>query len=329
MQRQSSHRKRDTGQRATPTCALVCVRTPDEIEHARLRVALDVRRRRMAELEATVAPLERAFERFERTYIARLEPAQRELREVEDEIARCESRIARIHARIVSDPEGVLGDLFSRDELREIGTMFDGEPDAWQEWQEWHDRQEASRRRDETGQERHHRERLRYERFEPRRRRLSTADDAELRTRYRALARRFHPDLARGDEDRQLRQDMMHRVNAAWHARDLAALRALAQEAERAGLDWEDRPLASRLAWTRRECSRLDGVIDGLADRLSSLRTSATLPLWMNPSLAETVIAQRLAHLATELERARERLETTRQAFRQALAAFALDRDVA
>lgn len=329
MQRQSSHRKRDTGQRATPTCALVCVRTPDEIEHARLRVALDVRRRRMAELEATVAPLERAFERFERTYIARLEPAQRELREVEDEIARCESRIARIHARIVSDPEGVLGDLFSRDELREIGTMFDVEPDAWQEWQEWHDRQEASRRRDETGQERHHRERLRYERFEPRRRRLSTADDAELRTRYRALARRFHPDLARGDEDRQLRQDMMHRVNAAWHARDLAALRALAQEAERAGLDWEDRPLASRLAWTRRECSRLDGVIDGLADRLSSLRTSATLPLWMNPSLAETVIAQRLAHLATELERARERLETARQAFRQALAAFALDRDVA
>jgi hypothetical protein len=66
-----------------------------------------------------------------------------------------------------------------------------------------------------------------------------------------------------------------------------------------------------------------------LAERLASLRASATLPLWMNPSLAETVIAQRLAHLASELDRARERLDATKQAFRQALAAFALDRDVA
>ena len=330
MQRQSSTRKHDNGRSDAPIpCALVCVRSPEEIEYARLRVALDVRRRRMSELEHAVAPLQRAFERFERTYNSRLEPAQRALREVEAEIAQCESRIARIHARIVSDPEGILGDLFSRDELRDIGSMFDVEPDAWQEWQEWHDRQEAARRRDETGQERHQRERLHHERFEPRRRRLSTADDAELRTRYRALARRFHPDLARSDEERHHRQEMMHRVNAAWHARDLGALRALAQEAERAGIDWAERPLASRLAWTRRECVHLDGMITGMTDRLASLRTSATLPLWMNPTLAETVITQRLAYLATELDRARERLESAKQAFRRALAAFALDRDVA
>ena len=332
MQRQSSSHNRENGRRAAPTgCALVCVRSADEVEYARLRVALDVRRRRMGELEAAVAPLQRAFERFEQTYNARLEPAQHALREVEAEIAQCESRIARIHARIVADPEGVLGDLFSRDELRDIGTMFDVDASAWQEWQEWHDRQETmtARHEREHPHEWHRRERLRSERFEPRRRRLSASDETELRARYRALARRFHPDLARSDEERQIRQEMMHRINAAWHARDLGALRALAQEAERAGLDWEERPLASRLAWTRRECVRLDGVIGGLAERLASLRASATLPLWMNPSLAETVIAQRLAHLASELDRARERLDATKHAFRQALAAFALDRDVA
>lgn len=330
MQTQASSRRLQNGRPAAPIPrALVCVRTAEEVEYARWRVALDVRRRRMGELEAAVAPLQRAFEQFEQTYNTRLEPAQRALREVEAEIAQCESRIARIHARIVSDPEGVLGDLFSRDELREIGAMFDVDASAWQEWQEWHDRQEAAKRRDELPHERHRRERLHHERFEPRRRRLAAGDEAELRARYRALARRFHPDLARGAEDRHYRQEMMHRVNAAWHARDLAALRALAQEVERAGLDWEERPLASRLAWTRRECARLDGVIGGLAERLAALRASATLPLWMNPTLAETVIAQRLVHLASELDRARERLDAVRQAFRQALAAFALDRDVA
>lgn len=332
MQTQSSNRRSERARRAVPGAgALVFVRTPEEIEYARLRIALDVRRRRMDELEATVAPLQRAFEQFEQTYNAHLEPAQRALREVEAEIAQCESRIARIHARIVSDPEGVLGDLFSRDELRDIGTMFDIDPVAWQEWQEWHDRQDAGQGRGhhERANGRHRWEHGSDERFEPRRRRLPASEEAELRARYRALARRFHPDLACGDEDRRYRQEMMHRVNAAWQARDLGALRALAQEAERACLDWSERPLASRLEWTRRECSRLDGVIVGLMDRLASLRASATLPLWMNPTLAETVIAQRLTYLASELERARERLDAVKQSFRQALAAFALDRDVA
>jgi hypothetical protein len=209
--------------------------------------------------------------------------------------------------------------------------MFDIDPVAWQEWQEWQNRQDAAQGRGhhERANGRHRWDYASDERFEPRRRRLPASEEAELRARYRALARRFHPDLASGDEDRHYRQEMMHRVNAAWHARDLGALRALAQEAERACLDWSERPLASRLEWTRRECGRLDGVIVGLADRLASLRASATLPLWMNPTLAETVIAQRLLYLASELERARERLDAVKQSFRRALAAFALDRDVA
>ncbi len=295
----------------------------EDVEYARLLVDLDVRRARLADLEAEVAPLEDAFARFEHASSFRVGVVQRALHDVEEEIARFEGRIARIHARMVADPACVLGDLFSRDELHEIGRLFHVDPGAW------HDAEQNRFERDREQWESHHRERTRHERFEPQRPTLATDVEREARQCYHALARRFHPDLAGDDEDRRRRQAMMLRVNAAWHARDLAALRAIADATDHEHPDWHTRPAASRLAWARRERSRLDGAITGLKERLAALRGSATLPLWMNPSLAETVLLRRVAHLTSELERARERLDAAKEAFRQALATFAVDRDVA
>ncbi len=50
---------------------------------------------------------------------------------------------------------------------------------------------------------------------------------AQLKRLYRDLARRFHPDLAATEEERSYRTAIMMRINAAYTARDLAALQKL------------------------------------------------------------------------------------------------------
>lgn len=58
----------------------------------------------------------------------------------------------------------------------------------------------------------------------------------EIKILYRELARRFHPDMAVDETDRAYRTQMMMAINAAYTARDLAKLQALALEPDAAHL---------------------------------------------------------------------------------------------
>ena len=293
-------------------CAIVRVVSAEEAEYCRLLIDLDVRRRRISDLESEIAPLLNAFESFERTYDARIGPVQRELRETEQKIGEFEAKIARIHARMVADPDGLLGDLFSREELREIGDLFGVDANEWFDEEQAPFEQDFSYRAEDVSSPRP-------------RHRQSNAVEAELRTLYHTLARRFHPDLAKDDGDREHRQAVMLRVNTAWRERDLQTLRDLCHRTERDQPEWTERSARERVDWARTERSLLDQTVANLVARLHHLRSSSTLPLWMNPSLAETVIIRRLAHFTAELDIARARLASVQEAFRKALASFALD----
>ncbi len=59
---------------------------------------------------------------------------------------------------------------------------------------------------------------------------VSPDEAATLKKLYRQLARRFHPDLAENDTDRQHRTTLMMAINAAYAAADLARLEKLASE---------------------------------------------------------------------------------------------------
>lgn len=64
-----------------------------------------------------------------------------------------------------------------------------------------------------------------------RRERELTKDEAgELKKLYRDLARRFHPDMAVDEEDREYRTQMMMAINAAYAAGDLEKLQKIALE---------------------------------------------------------------------------------------------------
>jgi hypothetical protein len=233
-----------------------------------------------------------------------------------------EQSTTKIHARLVSDPDGALGNLFDRDELLEIGEMFGIEvPDEWfaqarpgqgtgePDWA-W---------TDESAAEEEILRRLHLEQ----RRRLPEDVARELKTRYRELARRFHPDLARSDEERAFRQEVMLRINHAWQCRDIAALRAIDQEMEAILPGWSAGHLAHRLAWARREHERLTLQSRTLMRRIRQLRTSKTFPLWFNPALGQSTIASRAAALEKDIVREQERLADARLAFQQALAHYA------
>jgi hypothetical protein len=304
-----------------------CV-TDDELEYIELSLRIDWRTAQIAALENELGPLQRAFERFEWEYTQRIGHLQSDLRNLRATIERLEHRTARIHARLVADPGGILGDLFDQDELCEIGEMFGIDvPDEWFQLARPGKGRRGKRdwnyaRGDEDPDPTAEEEMLRRLQ-RARRTRLPEATAQELRTRYRDLARRFHPDLAENDAERSMRQEIMLRINHAWHCQDLGALRDIDQELATLLPGWSTSRLAHRIAWARRECDRLDGAAHLLIGRIRQLRASETFPLWFNTTLGNTVITQRALSIAHEIERERERLEDVKLAFTQALAHYA------
>ncbi|HLU35512.1 MAG TPA: J domain-containing protein [Thermomicrobiales bacterium] len=295
--------------------------SPEEIEFAELTLRIAWRSRHIDALEAELRPLQQAFEKFEWAYAQRVGRLAAELQTLRGTIQQIEQKTARVHARLVSDPGGVLGDIFDRDELREIGEMFgvdvlddwfanerSGRPDDV-EWS-W---------TDETSEEEEILRRLRQERH----RRLHGDIGDELRSLYRSLARRFHPDLARSDEERAFRQEVMLRINHAWQCQDLSMLRDIDQELAVIVPGFSPSHMAHRVAWARRERARLDQRAASLMRRIRQLRTSKTFPLWFNPALGQSTIANRAASLERDIAREQERLEDARMAFQQALAHYA------
>src|SRR5690606_27691820 len=97
-----------------------------------LQITIRKRRMRVRKLQQDIRPLEEALARFERNYRVQLGGLQDELRILRAEIHTLQSRTERIHARIASDPNGELGDLFSPEELEQIGKFYNFDiPDSW------------------------------------------------------------------------------------------------------------------------------------------------------------------------------------------------------
>ncbi len=309
--------------------ALVPLPDRAETEYAALRAEIALRAAVIARLEAEIEPVTAALEQFEWEHRSRLGGLQAELRAIRDLIATLEDRTVRIHARVVADPNGMLGDLFDREELRQIGEMFGIEiPPSWfqaADHDERRDRESDWRffgrdREDPDPARAEERRRIRWRE----KRRLPKATETELRTLFRSLARRFHPDLCDSEQDRLRRQEMMLRINEAWHHRDLHMLQRIDRESAHEGGRDARGSFAERVLWARAECGRLDERIDALTRQLRALRASDTFPLWFNPSLGNSVISQRATALRIDIANAHRRADEVKDAFRQALRYYAM-----
>lgn len=123
----------------------------------------------------------------------------------------------------------------------------------------------------------------------PRRRpaKVSAEEEAEIKRLYRALAKRFHPDLTTDVDEKSRREKIMAEVNRAYTEKNLAALRTLERRPD-AGGGKETRSRERILADMRAEIRRLDGVIRSLETTLRNLTNSRLVQLKLEASFARS-----------------------------------------
>jgi hypothetical protein len=133
---------------------------------------------------------------------------------------------------------------------------------------------------------------------------LDPAAQRDLKTLYRDLAKRAHPDLTLDDADRAARGAWMADINAAYARADLTALKELLARLSGSGRDstWDD---AKRL---RAEIERLDGLIVEMRAEIAEMNRSDWLAMKLDAALARSRGADWFAQTRRQIEaRAAER----------------------
>lgn len=124
---------------------------------------------------------------------------------------------------------------------------------------------------------------------------LEAAAKADLKSLYRELAKRFHPDLAASDLERESKGRRMAEINDAYAQGDVEALRRAASQS---GV----RPnLPPTLAELVAERDRLDGLIARLKQDIAELNRDPLLLLKIDASLARRSGRDLIAEMATDL----------------------------
>ncbi|MBI5507550.1 MAG: hypothetical protein HY903_02235 [Deltaproteobacteria bacterium] len=126
--------------------------------------------------------------------------------------------------------------------------------------------------------------------------------DLRLKDAYRALARRFHPDLASSEAERLRFSALMVRINDLYRDGDLTRLLALFSDSEERPEDDPAVEESTALAKLRERLQWLEGVRDNLADEHKTLENSATFGLWRRHQAALAANGDLIHELKGELE---------------------------
>jgi DNA repair exonuclease SbcCD ATPase subunit len=258
---------------------LVPIVTEEERQYAARLVASGQVERLQRELDELLA----ALRHFDALYRGRLATVNDEIESLRAEIATSRERIQRLKQRLQSRDGAAMSDVGDDDEFEPpVGATFeDVDPDAVRE-----------------------------------QRKAPPASD-KLRDLYRVLAKRFHPDLARSDDERRRREEMMLRINEAYRTRNLAALASLeAETAPDPALAGRD-AAAERLAWATLELARLDTLASDIAEHIAALRASRTHVYWAAGEGIDAAIAELEREAAERLARLRARRDELAEVHRR------------
>jgi len=151
---------------------------------------------------------------------------------------------------------------------------------------------------------------------------VPAAATKNLKTLYRQLCRRFHPDLTRDPRERAWRTDMMAAVNAAYDAQSLTELQALAAR--------PDRPVGQDVGrgGDRQRLDALRGQLRQIRDRIREaeqaiydLTHDSFVEMSLQVKLAskdgQDLLAEMSAEVERDLERRRAELDFLRAQLRQ------------
>ncbi len=259
---------------------LIRSQTPEDREYTRYLADVEGRRGRVAELQADLAALNVTLARFNAEYQTRVGSLFVELDRVQLALDEYERRIASLQSGQV-DPAHIEDD---------IRAEFAGRHEEVRS-------EEANTRQYQQA-------------FERSRDRPELDPDAQavIKSLYRELAKRYHPDLARTEEERRYREAVMQRVNAAFGQRDIATLQAVGQEVDVDDPAFEARSVGEKLVWAIREVARLDDLVTELDGELRGVQASDTYGLWRRQDSGEAVIEALENDLQDQLAATRDRL---------------------
>ena len=139
---------------------------------------------------------------------------------------------------------------------------------------------------------------------------VDAATEAQIKKLYRQLCRRFHPDLTQDAAERAWRTEMMTAVNAAYAARSLVELQALAEKPDRSP-SAETGTDEQRLAALRDRLQQIQRRLREVEQELRELTHSPTMQMNLDIKLAQRQGRDLLAEMAADVEKdlARKRVE--------------------
>ena len=139
---------------------------------------------------------------------------------------------------------------------------------------------------------------------------VDAATEDRIKVLYRQLCRRFHPDLTRDGAEKVWRTEMMTAVNAAYAARSLVELQALAKEPARSP-SAEAATDEQRLTVMRERLRQIQRRLVEVEGEMREMMDSQTLGMSLDVKFARRQGRDLLAEMAAEVEDdlARKRVE--------------------
>lgn len=137
---------------------------------------------------------------------------------------------------------------------------------------------------------------------------VDEASKEQMKTIFRALAKRFHPDLVTDLKIKLWRQDIMAQINEAYAAQDMVALQKFSDRPDRPE-ETVEKTREEQIADLNKEIRRLDQVIRDLERTLKELINSHTVKLMLEVSIASQQGLDLLQEMAEALKREISQME--------------------
>lgn len=130
---------------------------------------------------------------------------------------------------------------------------------------------------------------------------MDAATEAQIKKLYRQLCRRLHPDLTQDAAERAWRTEMMTAVNAAYAARSLVELQALAEKPDRSPAA-ETGTDEHRLAALNDKLQQIQRRLREVEQEIRRLTNSEMIQMSLEVKLAQRQGRDLLAEVAADVE---------------------------
>lgn len=256
--------------RHTPT-TLVLADIPERVRLRELVAHIEARRDDIAEADLEIETLREQLVDFEAHYHARLAAEQVELRRIDNLLA----QIERWRELLANTDRPHIAKRAQRLDVQRQKQV------------------EAQRRKKRRERE------LPQDAPPP----IVRTVDERLKQAYRALARRFHPDLARTEDEQRRFGQTMSRINALYRAGDLERLQAMAEQAQGAELNGAELDLGEQIQLMEARAKWFDAVLENLREERAALERSSTCQLLRNVDQATALGQDLMEEIRIDLQR--------------------------